>query len=64
MSMQKLVDSLTSKPKDQRDAYTITEMKLARKVYKKRIKSWGRFFDKVIINLLPFVLLHQNKFWP
>jgi len=46
MSMQKLVDSLTSKPKDQRDAYTITEMKLAKKVYKKRIKSWGRFFDK------------------
>merc|ERR1712060_645834 len=46
MSMEKLVDSLTSKPKDQRDAYTITEMKLARKIYKKRIKSWGCFFDK------------------
>ena len=48
MSMQKLVDSLISKPKDQRDAYSITELKLAKKVYKKRIKSWGRFFDKVI----------------
>lgn len=46
MSMVKLVDSLLSKPKNERDSFSKEETKEALKIYKKRIKSWDSYFDK------------------
>ena len=47
MSMKKLVDSLLSKPKNERDAFTKEETKEAFKIYKKRINFWDSHFDRV-----------------
>ena len=47
MSMEKLVDSLLSKPKNERDTFTKEEKKETLKIYKKRIKFWDSHFDKV-----------------
>lgn len=44
--MQKLVDSLISKPKNERDTLTKEEKKEALKIYKKRIKSWDSLFER------------------
>merc|ERR1712156_272194 len=46
MSMEKLVDSLLSKPKNERDTFTKEEKKETLKIYKKRIKFWDSHFDK------------------
>ena len=47
MSMEKLVDSLLSKPKNERDTFTKEEKKETLKIYKKRIEFWDSHFDKV-----------------
>ena len=49
MSMKDLVVSISTRQKEPKDQYDMSESqeKLARKVYKKRINAWQDYFVKV-----------------